>query len=200
MYEHSLDIVLQKASADVINQFLRKNKPRVEAAIKAAIPDAIRRSPTYALVTEDKRTIGELGILDPKAEMDRVIGAIQAAIKAEIVEAKPGKNPSGSLLVHMLLKNREDLKGVGRYSTDKGDTINWLEWLLVGRHTIANFVYVPPERREGVREFSRTREGIMGKSKARSWNVMPGHENWLTVAIQNNLLPRVDDIIRSVLI
>lgn len=83
----------------------------------------------------------------------------------------------------------------GFFETEKGEIINWLEWLLLAGEEpqVFNFVFV-----KGFTEYSRSGKGIMVKSR-RDWSVPSvfsgvENDNWITRTLDEFETQIRDDI------
>lgn len=160
--------------------------PRIQARLVVLVGDAIRNAPEANSLLGGQLQ-GELGVV----AVAEAIAAISESVQKGVFVVATEK----SLQVGIL---RADLSEVlalaqGRFVSEGGYSIDWLEWLLTaGKElVVADYVFFAGER-------NRSRTGLGVMKKGQGWRVPPrfagtAQDNWLTRAISTleDDLPRV---------
>jgi len=139
----------------------------------------------------------ELGVVDPTTAMDGIIDIWTKSVHLMI--KYPRKHKDGVQLGFRLLgvrANWEDVlsSGIGQYTTLKGETIPWLDWLLRGGSKVLVRDY---DIAFGYPSISRTGDAIMLQGSG--WVVPPSAQgtssnNFVTRAI-DACLPAMETMI-----
>jgi hypothetical protein len=132
----------------------------------------------------------EFGIPDPESRLSEILDTIKSGA---IVKNKPisikGDELIGGIKIQMIKKDFGDLLSLGAssFTTEKGDKLNWLQWLLLEGDSviISDHIFI-----FGPNSTSRTGLGIMKEISGGFWRVPPEYSgtitnNWITRAIDN---------------
>jgi len=170
----------------------------VRARVAEAIETLIKQSPEYVSLTESRGQLrGELGLIgggprptiDPESFINLLINTIQNNVEVELEPfIRTGSTFVGGLVVRVLRSQFDDLvalSGAVYVSPERGYSIPWLNWLLLGGpgDLITTHWYMHTGETE---HRSRTGMGVMvpvggGHS---GWGLGPNggtpDNNWLT--------------------
>jgi hypothetical protein len=176
-----------KALFPEVEKYFNRNIDSVADAIGDILVKYIVQQPEYTSLTSGTLQY-ELGIPNPVERMNEILGVIKSGA---IVKRKPltikSSGISGGIKIQMVKKDFSDLLSLGSATliTEKGDQLNWLEWLLLAGDTIIvsehSFILGPSP-------YSRTGFGIMKESVGGIWRIPPEYagtigDNWITRAI-----------------
>lgn len=170
---------LNKYFNDIYNK-LRQNIPPI-------LISYIKAQPEYSSLMGGK-LMAEFGLPDASSRLSNIMQTIESGA---IVQTKPlsinGGKIKGSIKLQMIKKDFSDLLSLGDASfvTEKGSTLQWLQWLLIEGDTaiIADYGFVL-----GSFPSSRTGMGVMRQFGGAFWRVPPEfagtiNNNWITRAI-----------------
>ena len=132
----------------------------------------------------------EFGLPDPSARLQEIIETIRngSFVKYKPVSIKSSKLV-GEITIEMIKKDFSDLLSLGSSTliTEKGDRLNWLQWLLLEGDSVivSDYFFVL-----GPNNNSRTGFGIMKQFGGGFWRVPPEYagsinNNWITRAINS---------------
>lgn len=178
--------------------------PKLQVQVRELVRQAIQRQPEYISLLGGTLQ-GELGV----PESDRRLSVIiDTYINSIVVKLRPiqirARTLSGSIVIQFDAQFIELLSlSEAAYLTDKGETIPWLQWLLLeGDLTITEYTFntVPSDV---VDKYSRTGLGLMFKRKGGRWSMPPefagtAGNNFITRAIAG-IQPELDRLARNVL-
>lgn len=170
-----------------VNKYFNRNVNDLEKIIADIVVESITKQPEYAAIVSGTLQY-ELGIPDPVGRIADILNTIR---NSSIVKKKPITIKSsgivGGIKIEMIKKDFSDLLSLGSATliTEKGDQLNWLQWLLLDGDSIIisdhNFILGPSN-------YSRTGFGIMRETVGGFWRVPPEYagninDNWITRAI-----------------
>ena len=194
-----LSVKLAESSSEISSKIIQALLPDVtkyfngiSAELTQSIPDIIikyiTQQPEYTALISGSLQY-EFGLPDPANRVNEILLSIKSGyiVKEKPVTAK-SSSVIGGLKIQMIKKDFSDLLSLGSatLTTEKGDQLNWLQWLLLeGDSVIVSdhiFVFGPSP-------FSRTGMGLMRESVGGFWRVPPEYagsinNNWITRAIE----------------
>ena len=194
-----LSVNLVESESEITSKILQALMPQVSVyfdkiqselvdAIPSIIIQSIVNQPEYDALMSGTLQY-EFGIPDPGSRLSEIIETIR---NGYVVKYKPVSAKSSSLVggikIEMVKKDFSDLLSLGSASltTEKGERLEWLRWLLVeGDNVIISdnvFIFGPDPN-------SRTGYGIMRQMSGGFWRVPPEYagnleNNWITRAIE----------------
>ncbi len=138
--------------------------------IGSYIEKSITASPEYNEIIYGRlRT--ELGIRDPQQQLDGIIKVIQGSttVKATKLQER-SKQIMGKITIKSVLGDFSDVlgSGLGRYTSERGEDIPWLQWLLFegDKSVVRNYSI-----KFGFPKYSRTGDAIMSGNIGQGWGV-----------------------------
>lgn len=191
-----------KALLPEVNDKLNRAFYSVKTDIIFLVQTAITSSAEYNSIMSGKLQL-EFGIPDPASRLDQLM-SFWKYIDVEYSKARiSGRKISGSFIISMIKSDFSDVlsSSAAIVQTEKGQALNWLEWLLLfGDKTIIKEYNV----QLGPNPNSRTGGAIMRASSSGKWGVPSefagtASNNWITRAIDsvsdqiNNLLLKALD-------
>ncbi len=179
------------AMAGEINTALSKGAIKIERDIRNIVRTAITSQPEWdSLLNGQLR--GEFGLPDSQARLTNILKIwSNSIIVSPSLAKRSGGKLKGGLKIDMIQGDYSDVINTPEayFVTEKGVTLNWLEWLLkfgdkaiIKEYTIG----VNPRR-------SRTGTDVMIKQKGKRWFVPPQFAG----TINNNFVTRALDSIQS---
>lgn len=194
-----LSVNLVESDSEITSKILQALMPQVSVyfdkiqsqlvdSIPSIIIQSIVNQPEYDALMSGTLQY-EFGIPDPGSRLSEIIETIR---NGYVVKYKPVSAKSSSLVggikIEMVKKDFSDLLSLGSASltTEKGEKLEWLRWLLVeGDNVIISdnvFILGPDPN-------SRTGYGIMRQIGGGFWRVPPEYagnleNNWITRAIE----------------
>jgi hypothetical protein len=139
---------------------------KLDQKIKKRIKDLIKKQPEYQAILYDNRIIGELGLANPQILEEIVNDWVQNVQ----VSFSPLKRDIGKIQIKFKSATFSSLVASPKasYTTEKGKTIKWLDWVLLkgSREIILGYSFLSKQSKA-----SRTGYGIMIKKKLESWSV-----------------------------
>jgi hypothetical protein len=160
--------------------------------VRSKLEDYLNVSPTIIeLRAEDPvGLVGELGTTEGARAADQIIKAIKSTV---VVNQTPVVLIAGKIFFKLTVSAvPTDMTEVlaiptGKYTTAKGELINWIEWLLTLGNAIIISTHNVAISRPSERKYSRTGIYIM-KHLNRGWRVPPAHagtlpDNFITRAV-----------------
>lgn len=186
-----------KALLPQVNDLLNKSFYKVKSDIVLLVQNAIVNSPEYGSLLSGTLQL-EFGLPDSASRVEQIL-SFWKFIDVEYSKAKiSSKKITGSFSISMIKSDYSDVlnSSAATLLTEKGQQLNWLEWLLLfGDKTIIKEYNVE----FGSNPRSRTGGAIMRVSSSGKWGVPPqfagvASNNWITRAIDsvgdqiNNLL------------
>lgn len=185
-----------------IQRYINNIANKMTNTIPTIIINSIVNQPEYASLMSGSLQY-EFGLPDPANRLAEILNTIKSNA---VVSNKPvklvGNKISANIKFAMIKQDFSDLLSLGSASliTEKGSTLNWLDWLLVQGDTVIitdyNFIFGPSE-------YSRTGMGLMKKSTGGSWRVPPEfagtiQNNWITRAI-DSATQEIDSAINTII-
>lgn len=180
--------ILQALLPDVVSYF-NKAQEKLVNIIPNILIESIINQPEYSALLSGSLQY-EFGLPDPSSRLSEILETIR---NGYIVKYKPvtvkSSELSGGIKIEMIKKDFSDLLSLGSasFTTEKGDQLNWLKWLLVeGDSVIVSdhiFIFGPSR-------YSRTGYGIMKQFGGGFWRVPPEYagniqNNWITRAVES---------------
>jgi hypothetical protein len=139
---------------------------KLDQKIKKRIKDLIKKQPEYQAILYDNRIIGELGLANPQILEEIVNDWVQNVQ----VSFSPLKRDIGKIQIKFKSATFSSLVASPKasYTTEKGKTIKWLDWVLLkgSREIILGYSFLSKQSKA-----SRTGYGIMIKKRLESWSV-----------------------------
>mgnify|MGYP007071595672 CR=1 FL=1 len=187
------------AMAGEINKALSKGAIKIERDVRNIVRAAITAQPEWgSLLTGRLRS--EFGLPDSQERLNTILKIWSNSIVVYPVPAKRvAGRLKGGLRIDMIAGNFEDVISVPEayFVTEKGVTLNWLEWLLKfgDRAIIRDYtIGVNPKR-------SRTGTDVMVKHVGKRWSVPPEfagtiNDNFLTRAL-DSIQGQITDIVEK---
>lgn len=208
-----LSVKLSESSSEISSKIIQALLPdvtkyfnSVTSELSQTIPNIIieyiMQQPEYTALISGSLQY-EFGLPDPASRLNEILLSIKTGY---LVKEKPITAKSASLIgglkIQMIKKDFSDLLSLGSatLTTEKGDQLNWLQWLLLeGDSVIVSdhiFVFGPSP-------FSRTGMGLMRESVGGFWRVPPEYagsinNNWITRAIES-AASEIDTTIQKIL-
>lgn len=194
--DHLVDDILKNIKVEVmknIKSFFRSRRSLAFNRIKDIVRQALKNSQEYHDLSLRDREYHELGIPNIVDKMNRIIEYVVDDIQFDL--ELNVNNPLGNYLsfdsqIRILNLDYSGLliREAAFYHTKKGDTLPWLEWILLAgdNPVIIDYHYVDSDDIGRKSPASRTGDGIMVKRGF--WEVpfsIAGtrEDNWLTNAI-----------------
>ena len=184
----SIEQVLSVGLYRLLGNRLDKKKIDIIKDIRNIFLLHFQRHPTYESLLSGELQ-GEFGLTDSKNKLDIISNAIAESLKIVVqqVSIKGGKLKGGLIITSDLAEMSNVLASPAAVqSTEKGQQLPWLEWLLYRGDTqiVREYQYVKSARH------SRTGKGIMRKNVKRTWGVPPQYagvagKNFLTEVFDN---------------
>ncbi len=199
---------INKALATEVNKALDKTALKVVAPIKMAIKAALLNQPEVASVSGG-RLAAEFGLPDGRSRIDNIITQWVDGIIVKVNKATTTSSRiNAGLTIQMIPRNFADVLGLAssRVTTDKGQDLPWLEWLLLfGDKAIVRDYSISFDS-DRVRR-SRSGLAVMQSNRGAFWRVPPefaGTEdnNFVTRAletIQDDIIGIIETQMRSVI-
>lgn len=178
--------VLQALLPDV-QKYFDKIYNTIDKNIPNILIESITAQPEYTALINGTLQY-EFGIPDPAQRVGDILDTIRAGgfIKNKPVSIR-GNTLVAGITLQMIRSDFEDLLSLGSASieTEKGTSLNWLQWLLLAGDSIiiSDHMFIL-----GPSQYSRTGMGIMRENKNAFWRVPPEYagdinNNWITRAI-----------------
>lgn len=208
----NLDILFKitEKNSDISNKILKALKPQVKAHFQKSfetvkdnlsniVIEAIINAPEYIELVSG-RLKAEFGLPNADARISEILDEWKK-IKFKFNGIKQsGDNLVGSFILDMIPSDFTNVINLpsASFVTEKGDVLNWLEWLLLfGNKTIIKDyeVVLGPNPR------SRTGMAVMRGVIGSKWRVPPEYSgtknnNWITRAI-DSADPQIEDLIKK---
>lgn len=176
-----------KALKTELTNGLTKAFQKSQQDITTLIQKAIVSSDTYNSISSGQLK-AEFGLPDSDSRLDEIL-SFWSKIYAKFDKPKISNSSiTGGFTIQMIQRDFRDVLGISAasFTTNKGDRLDWLEWLLLfGNKTIIkdyNIVF-------GNFKTSRTRMAIMRNATQGKWSV----PNEYAGTINNNWITRVID-------
>jgi hypothetical protein len=170
------------------------------------LEQALKSQPEYRdMVAHGGQLRAELGVVDSEAAMNRLVRDWLASTTVRVARPRLlGKQFLGSIVtIQSIQADYQDVlsKAYASYTTERGEVIPWLEWLLTrGSDTLImnHMVWNPLEPTIASRTGTNT---IMKKSRGRGWGVPAEYagvaeDNFATRAVAESMR-EIQDLIQK---
>lgn len=176
--EYIAEQVIRQQVEDHFKNVLLQIKKPVETVVRQLIVETIKREPEYNSLLEGQ-LLGEFGLLSPNEKLSALLTAWSEEISVTI--------RGSSLMIEAIFADFNKVLSLNeaRQVTEKGEYLDWLNWLLIqGDKTIIKEYHVKSYSGPA----SRTGLAIMVKKG--KWSVPSQYagtirDNWITRAIDN---------------
>lgn len=172
-----------EAVADQFTSLLTKKKDTLNRLLHNSILDAIRKSPEYLDLASGEQLYRELGVPDIISRLERILLEWVQSFDVRIENIKrQGNTYRGGLKIVMMNDGWASLTldNDAIFVTEKGDSLNWLRWLLIeGDKVIVRDYEIGIGR-------GRTGYNIMIQNVSSQWRVPPQYAGTTT----NNFITR----------
>lgn len=182
-----------------VNTYFKKVINSIKQPILDTITQAIRSSPEYiSLLSGDLKY--EFGLPDSDQRLDHILKFWQKLyIDSDPIKIS-GDKLTGSFSLKMIPSDFADVlsSSAAVLVTEKNQSLNWLEWLLLfGNQTIIRDYVVE----FGSNPRSRTGQAVMRGVKSGKWSVPSEfsgtmNDNWITRAI-DSVEPEINSILKE---
>jgi len=188
----------KKTISNTLNRAFKKAEVKIRERLKNESVDIWKNTTTYKSLTTKGpgKLIHQFGFPDGDAVymVDGFLEAAADSLDIRFRDFTGGADAffNGGLQIFTLKQNLDKAldSEFASFSSEKGFSIDWAEWLLVRGNEviIADYIFRP-----GFVEYSRSGNGIMQKLKADAfWRVPPSHsgiigDNWLTRSLQSSI-------------
>lgn len=186
-----IEAMILDAMGEEINKAMSKAAIKIERDIREIVRGALTSQPEWqSLLSGKLRT--EFGLPDSQARLALILKIWSNSIVVSPSPAKrSGGKLKGGLKIDMIAASYADVINTPEayFVTEKGETLNWLEWLLKfgDRAIIRGYtIGVNPSR-------SRTGADVMIKRTGQRWSVPPEFSG----TANNNFVTRALDSIES---
>lgn len=178
--------------------------PKLQLKIRELVRQAIQRQPEYISLLGGTLQ-GELGVPESGRRLSVIIDTYIDSIVVKLMPIQiRARTLSGRIVIQFDSQFIELLSlSESAYLTDKGQTIPWLQWLLLeGDLTITEYTFNTSPRAV-IDIYSRTGLGLMFRRRGGRWS-MPSEfagtigNNFITRAIAG-IQPELDRLARNVL-
>lgn len=165
------------------------------------LQDAIESQPEYMSLADPSGELkGALGVVDSATALNAIVRTVVRSIEVRISPMRVvGTSIYGTITISAVPSDLSDVLSLssGKYNTEKGETIPWLEWLLTRGDEIiiaTHDVVFDPK----LSAYSRTGGPVM-KVSSSGWRVPPAFSgtidnNFITRAVAA-ALPEVGDML-----
>lgn len=172
------------------DRLVKKIKPRLESLIRSNIEGVIKNSFEYLALMPGGKLYGQIGNPKINSDVDTIIDFIKNYVNVEMifnVEQGARVDIIGNLAITILPDYATLISHhAAKFTTEKGQVLPWLRWLLLEGETniVIGYYYVEnTDRRKSISSFSRTGTGIMRKrgepkSFKRHWSQPYSPKNW----------------------
>jgi len=172
--EAQITAMINRELGKKVSRTLKAAAPGIQSEIRKIVRQAITGSPEY------RELIGgslqaELGVPNTQTRLEQILSIFIESIGFKVgrVSISAGKI-NGSISVFGIPTDFSDVltSSAATYTTEKGQPIPWLEWLLLaGDKIIISDYEFSTDLTPGAR--SRTGLGIMKKNTRKRWRVPP---------------------------
>lgn len=193
--------ILRALAEDATQAFARARSP-ITRAIQLETPRFFRNTSTYESLANGS-LISHFGFRpgEGRSSTEAIIAQIAKSITVTTPRFRPfGGGFSGKMTVGVLRDGFEDLLSMGEatITTEKGQLLPWLEWLVIRGNQIIVSDYNIKFIRGG-----RSGSAIMVNAEDGFWRVPPEHagtlaDNWLTRALLDDANNYVDFVGQTV--
>ena len=180
-------------------------KNSISRGVKPILANALKAQPEYQdMVAQVGKLRAELGVVDSKSAMDSLVRDWVRSTHVSVSRPRiVGDRILGTIIsVKAIQADYADVlnKAYASYTTERGETIPWLDWLLTQGSRIlitSHKVWTPPVPTAR----SRTGNTIMIKSGGAGWGVPPEYagtpdNNYATRAVVT-AMPEIERLIEA---
>lgn len=174
-----------KALIDIVNNSLSTAASRIKKKIRIIVKQLIVNCPEYQSLVNHGQLQGELGVVDPKRSMEDILNVWVKSIGITLRPAKKNGNDIKAFLdIDILDTSFQNVLSLpaAKYTTEKGQEIPWLQWLL----TAGDSIIIRNYDIDFNTMYSRTGLNIMVKNVSSNWRIPPEFSG----TIQNNFVTR----------
>lgn len=183
---NQIEKMIQDQLIDHFVKTMVASRPGIERDIQNLVLAAIKSQPEYNSLLHG-RLLGEFGLLEPEAKLDKILATWAKDISA-VISGSKNKVAITISMIQADFRNVLDLPATYvKQLTEKNQLLSWLDWLLIkGDTTIIRNYEVkahsgPP---------SRTGLAIMVEKKTGKWSVPSQYAgtaraNWITRAVDD---------------
>ena len=197
--ESQINKKILEALLPQVDNYLKTIFDKVSVQIKDTIVQSIKNAPEYSALLYGQLK-AEFGLPDSESRVNSIINFWEN-ITVEYKNTKISRSSlNGGFKISMIKRDFTDVLSTNDavFITEKGDALNWLEWLLLfGNKTIIKEYNVEL----GPNQRSRTGMAIMKGAISGKWSVPSSYSgtinnNWITRAIDtadasiNNILSK----------
>lgn len=200
--EGQIAAMINKQLARKLTTTLRKAAPMIRTDIRKIVREAITGSPEYRELLGGTLQ-AELGVPNTQTRLEQILSIFIESIGVETGKVSiSGNKINGSISVFGIDSDYSDVLGssAASYTTEKGQQIPWLEWLLLaGDKIIISDYEFSTDLTPGAR--SRTGLGIMKKNTRKRWRVPPqfagfSEDNFVTRSLESAGI-QIEKVIRA---
>jgi hypothetical protein len=199
------DKVIMQAIADhyagVCARAAKKASPDILNRVRIVVQDAIQKSPEYESLLGGKLR-GSLGVVDASAALSSALDIWLDQIFLSVNTFKAsGSRITGGFSLYVIETDKSSVINLSdsTYTTEKGDEIPWMKWLLTaGDQTIIRDYIAITGDLSHIPQ-SRTGEGIMRYVPGRVYKVPAEYSGTEENNFVTRSLDRVVDVIASIM-
>jgi len=200
--EAQITAMINRQLAKKLNSTIKQAAPLIESQIKHLVRGAITGSPEYRELLGGSLQ-AEMGVPNTQSRLQQILSIFLDSIGVEAGAVSiSGSRIRGSVTVFGIPTDFSDVlsSSAATYTTAKGQTIPWLEWLLLaGDKIIISDYEFSSDISPGAK--SRTGLGIMKKDTRKRWRVPPqfagfAEDNFVTRSLES-VKPQIEKIIKT---
>lgn len=201
--DRQLELLILKEVAKELNRRIPARLSVIDERIREATFQFIRATETYqSLVGGDLAVHFGLPRGSRRARVDTIVRAVSNAMNVEFNSISfSGGNSRGGFKIGVVTKNLSEVLSLGEgvVTTEKGQNLEWLRWLL----TFGDKIIISEHYVKFIAGKGRSGGGVMVASNAGVWRVPPPYagtttDNWLTRAFTDSIqqyLPIIEKIL-----
>jgi hypothetical protein len=195
--EKSIEKKIIQALAGEVDKMLKKAAGPIKMRLRFAVLERIKNTPEYKSLFGGKLQ-AEFGLKNPQQRMEAILTTWVKSINVTLITTKKRTDKFvGGLNIEMIQGNFRDVIDLpeAKLVTSKGETLPWLEWLLLygDKIIIRDYVFSANNPK------SRTGLGVMMHRRGKNWRVPPEFSG----TINNNFVTRalldIDKIIDTII-
>jgi hypothetical protein len=174
----------------------------IQNGTKRILGEFLMAQDTYrSMVESDGELRGELGVVNSVSAMDNLVRDWVASTSIRVSQPRVvGGRITGTIItVRAIQADYQDVlsKAYASYTTEKGDEIPWLEWLLTEGDRILVQAHISDQ---GGGRKGRTHNTIMVKTKGQGWGIPSEYagtyeDNYATKAVVE-AIPFIEQLFR----
>lgn len=183
--EKEVEKSIVKALREETNNILSKAATHIKLKIRKEIQKRITECPEYKSLVNHGQLQGELGVPNARQAMNDILNRWIKSVTIILRPAKTTGNDIKAFLdIDMIDGTFQDVLSIqsAKFTTDKGEEIPWLEWLL----TAGDSIIIRDYDIVFNAKYSRTGLNIMLKSVSSNWRIPPEFSG----TINNNFVTR----------